>query len=192
MFQHRTVVLAFAAATTIGLLPTASGAADQKPVFDLSAPGHREWSFLGKKNVGFNPTVPGCDGGNLSPALQWSKAPAATKSFAIVLVDLSGNPPLGFVHWVAYGIPASKTGLKEGEASKPSSEFTGGKSGIGRDTYFGPCPPAGEKAHPFTFVLMATDLAPGALGPGLTREELATALRGHIVGRTTLVLRYGG
>jgi hypothetical protein len=192
MVHHRMAALAFAAATATGLLPSASGAAGMKPVFELTAPGHKEWTPLAKKNAGNNPTVPGCDGGNQSPALHWSNVPANTKSFAIVLIDLGGNPPQGFVHWVAYGIPASKSGLKEGEASKPSHEFTGGKSGIGRDTYFGPCPPAGEKAHPFTFVLMATDLAPGALEPGMTRDDLAAALKGHIVGRTTLVLRYGG
>jgi Raf kinase inhibitor-like YbhB/YbcL family protein len=192
MPYHRTAAAALLAMAGTALLPMPSGAAGAKPVFDLSAPGHKEWTFLAKKNAGNNPTVPGCNGGNESPALRWSNAPANTKSFAIVLIDLSGNPPLGFVHWVAYGIPAGKTSLKEGEASKPSNEFIGGKSGIGRDTYFGPCPPAGEKAHPFTFVLMATDLEPKALSPGLTRDDLATALKGHIVGRTTLVLRYGG
>jgi hypothetical protein len=38
---------------------------------------------------------------------------------------------------------------------------------------------------------MATDLAPDALTPGLTRDDLATALKGHILDRTTFVLRYG-
>lgn len=57
--------------------------------------------------------------------------------------------------------------------------------------YFGPCPPPGAKAHPFTFMVMATDLEPGSLQPGMTLADLATALKGHIIDRTTLVLRYG-
>ncbi len=195
MTQPKVAGLAIAgalAALAASMPETPSAAADSKPVFDLVSPGLKEWDFLPKKNAGNNPTAPGCDGGNLSPALSWSGAPADTKSYAIVLVDLGANPPTGFVHWVAYGIAANKTGFAEGEASKPSGTFVGGRSGIGRETYFGPCPPATDKVHPYTFVLMATDLAPGALKAGMTRDELAAALKGHIVARTTLVLRYGG
>lgn len=85
----------------------------------------------------------------------------------------------------------SKTSLTEGEASKPSSEFKGGKNTPGTELYFEPCPPLGAKAHPYTFRVMATDLAPDALAAGMTRDELAVALKGHIIDRTTLVLRYG-
>jgi Raf kinase inhibitor-like YbhB/YbcL family protein len=195
MAHHRIagLMLAAASAAALSVIPASSGtAADKKPVFDLSAPGHQEWSRFAKKNTGNNPDFRGCDGGNVSPALRWSGPPAATKSFAIVLVDLSGSPPLGVAHWVAYDIAASKTGLNEGEASQPSNAFKSGKNGFGLVGYFGPCPPAGEKAHPYTFVLMATDLAPGTLTAGMTRDELAAALKGHIIGRTTLVLRAGG
>lgn len=189
MIQYRSGKLALAFAAAASVMPgSPSDAADKKPIFDLSSPSHQEWSSLTERNAANDP---GCGGQNVSPALSWSGAPAATKSYAIVLVDLAGNPPLGFVHWVAYDIPASKTSVKEGEASQPSSGFKGGKSGVGRDAYFGPCPPPGEKAHPYTFVLMATDLAPGTLNAGMTREELAAALKGHVVDRTTLVLRYG-
>jgi Raf kinase inhibitor-like YbhB/YbcL family protein len=180
------------AAAAMSVAPAATGiAADQKPVFDLHVTGLQEWSPLPKKFAGNDPRF-GCDGGNTSPPLAWSNPPANAKSFAIVLFDPMGNPPLGFVHWVAYDIPATMTGLKEGEGSQPSSAFKGGKNSLGADVYFGPCPPAAEKAHPFTFILMATDLAPGTLAAGMTREELAAALKGHIVGRTTLVQRYGG
>ncbi len=44
--------------------------------------------------------------------------------------------------------------------------------------YFGPCTPPGPQHH-YTFVLIATDLEPGALQPGLTREDLPKALDGH-------------
>lgn len=159
--------------------------------FDLRSPEFREFSSLTRKNAGNNPKLAGCDGGNISPPLAWSDAPAGTKSYAIELFDAAGNSPLGFVHWLAYGIPAAKKSLKAGEASAPSPSIVGGKSMVGKDTYFGPCPPLGAKPHPYIFLLMATDLAPDALLPGLTRDELAEALKGHILDRTTLVLRYG-
>jgi Raf kinase inhibitor-like YbhB/YbcL family protein len=182
----------FAAAAAMSIVPATTGAAaDKKPVFDLHAAGLKEWGFLPEKNGGNNPRF-GCDGGNTSPALSWSNPPANTKSFAIVLFDPGGNPPLGFVHWVAYDIPSTMKGLKEGEASQASSAFKSGKNETGAEVYFGPCPPATDKAHPYTFILMATDLAPGTLNAGLTRDELAAALKGHIVGCTTLVQRYGG
>jgi Raf kinase inhibitor-like YbhB/YbcL family protein len=98
---------------------------------------------------------------------------------------------VGFVHWVAYDLPAKKTSLKEGEASAPSSEFKGGKNGAGSETYFGPCPPFGEKPHPYVITLTATDLEPGTLKPGMTRDELGAALAGHIKGSTSLVARSG-
>jgi phosphatidylethanolamine-binding protein (PEBP) family uncharacterized protein len=52
--------------------------------------------------------------------------------------------------------------------------------------YFGPCTPAGAPHH-YTFTLMATDLEPKALAPGLTREELIKALDGHVKNATGLI-----
>jgi Raf kinase inhibitor-like YbhB/YbcL family protein len=188
MTKFRLLHLAAAAALTAAMLAGPASAADQKPVFNLVAPGHKEFTHLSKKNAG---NAPNCGGDNVSPALSWSGAPAATKSFAIALLDPASPSLSNFVHWLAYDIPANKTSLKEGEASKPSTEFKSGKNGPGKEGYFGPCPPAGQKAHPFTFLLLATDLAPGALQPGMTRDELAAALKDHVIDRTTLVLPYG-
>ena len=51
------------------------------------------------------------DGKNVSPALMWSGAPAATKQFALVMDDPDVPMPGGFVHWVVYKIPATAKGL---------------------------------------------------------------------------------
>jgi Raf kinase inhibitor-like YbhB/YbcL family protein len=49
---------------------------------------------------------------DVSPAINWTGAPAGTQSFAIVLQDLlflqNGSP---FTHWAMWNIPASATGL---------------------------------------------------------------------------------
>jgi phosphatidylethanolamine-binding protein (PEBP) family uncharacterized protein len=45
-------------------------------------------------------------GSSSSPALAWTGAPAATKSYAIVVTDVDAWGPAGFLtHWIAYGIP---------------------------------------------------------------------------------------
>jgi len=97
--------------------------------------------------------------------------PEGTRSFAILMEDPEGRGGAGVHHWVAYGIPASVTGFAEGEVSKTSDKYVGGKSTQGVPNYSGPCTPAGSPHH-YTFILIATDLDPKELPPGLTREEL--------------------
>ena len=73
---------------------------------------------------------------------------------------------------VVYGIPADVRGFAEGELSKPSDKFVGGKATQGTGIYNGPCTPANVQPHHYTFVLVATDFEPKELPPGLTRDEL--------------------
>lgn len=181
-----------AAAIVAAAAPASAQAPAAKPkVFNVTSTDVKDGGKLLRKFAGKNPNVKSCDGENISPALRWSNVPDGTKSFAIVMVDPVPRGGLGFVHWVAYDIPAGKTSLKQGEGSKPSSEFKGGKGGTGGDTYFGPCPPLGDKPHPYVITVIATDLAPGNLKDGLTRDELGAALAGHVKGQTNLVARYG-
>jgi phosphatidylethanolamine-binding protein (PEBP) family uncharacterized protein len=51
---------------------------------------------------------------------------------------------------VVDGIPASVTGLAEGELSQTSDKFVGGKSTMGRAVYFGPGTPPNTDWHHFT------------------------------------------
>jgi phosphatidylethanolamine-binding protein (PEBP) family uncharacterized protein len=46
-----------------------------------------------------------CGGQNLAPALSWTNVPAATKSFAFAVVDVSAPIAGGFIHWVATTSP---------------------------------------------------------------------------------------
>jgi Raf kinase inhibitor-like YbhB/YbcL family protein len=135
-----------------------------------------------------NPAMPNpnCVGQNVSPQLSWSGAPAGTKSFAIEMVDPEGRGGLGVFHWVAYGIPANVMSFAEGEVSKASDKYVGGKSTQGVGNYSGPCTPPGSPHH-YTFKVIATDLDPKELPPGLTLPELDAKLAGHAKGAAGLV-----
>ena len=164
---------------------SASGA-HAKDFFMLSSPSFKDGGALATKNAGDNKSNPNCVGENVSPALNWYHAPEGTKSFALMMFDPEGRPPTGVSHFVAYGIAPSVTSFEQGEMSKPSDKFVSGESTMKMGTYFGPCTPAGAPHH-YTFTLIATDLEPTALKPGLTRDELIKALDGHAKMATGLI-----
>jgi Raf kinase inhibitor-like YbhB/YbcL family protein len=172
---------AFALAALCG-----AGNALAQGVFSLSSPDFKDGERLALKNAGNNKANPNCLGENVSPTLNWSNPPAGTKSYALLMFDPEGRPPGGVSHWVAYGIPVSVTGFAEGEVSKPSDKYVGGLGTAKLSNYTGPCTPAGPLHH-YTFTLIATDLEPAALQPGLTREELIKALEGHAKQSTGLI-----
>ena len=93
----------------------------------------------------------------------------------MLMEDPEGRGGAGVHHWVAYGIPASVTSFAEGEVSKLSDKYVGGKSTQGVGNFSGPCTPPGTPHH-YTFVVIATDLDPKELPPGMTREEFLAKL----------------
>lgn len=158
--------------------------------FSLTSSAFPDGGMLATKNAGDNKANKNCVGQNVSPPMQWSNAPADTKSYALLMVDPEGRNGLRVIHWLAYGIPASVTGFAEGETSKPSDKYVGGKGTNGFSNYQGPCTPPGTTEHHYTFTLIATDLAPGALKPGLTYDELLAALKDHAKGATGMIGRF--
>jgi Raf kinase inhibitor-like YbhB/YbcL family protein len=157
--------------------------------FTVTSSGFSDGGMLTAKQAADDP-MRMCGGQNISPPLQWSNVPAGTKSFAIVLLDPDGRLGEGVVHWIAYGIPANVTSFAEGEMTKQSEKFVGGKGTRNNALYIGPCPPVGDAPHHYVFTVIATDLEPTALKPGLTREEFYTALAGHGKGGASIVGKY--
>jgi phosphatidylethanolamine-binding protein (PEBP) family uncharacterized protein len=159
-------------AAAAGLLVLA-GSAHAAEVFTITSSAFKDGTLLSKKNAGANKTNPNC------------VAPAGTTSFALVMTDPEGRG-IGVDHWIAYGIPASVTSFAEGETSKPSDKYVGGIGTAKQSIYLGPCTPPGSPHH-YTFVLIATDLDPKALPPGLTKPELFDKLNGHVKGSTGII-----
>ena len=148
----------------------------QAKFFELSSTTFKDGQMFPQKVVNNTAGSPNCVGENVSPQLSWANPPAGTKSFAITMVDPEGRGGGGVNHWVAYGIAPDVTSLAEGEASKASPKFVGGKGSGGKDVFQGPCTPPNVQPHHYTIVIVATDFEPKELPPGLTREELVAKI----------------
>ena len=129
-----------------------------------------------------------CDGANVSPPLEWGPAPADTKSFALICDD--PDAPMGtWVHWVYYDMPAGVIRLPENLAPD-EHPLCGGTHGINdfrKIGYGGPCPPGGT--HRYYFKIYALDVMLN-LPPGAAKQEILTAMRGHILGQAQLMGKY--
>ena len=125
--KHQVASLLFAGAMALAL----GGQANAQAAFTITSSSFKDGERLAVKMAGNNKSNPNCVGENVSPALSWANPPAGTKSYALMMFDPEGRPPGGVSHWVAYGIPVSVTGFAEGEASKQTDKYVGGKK-IGR------------------------------------------------------------
>jgi len=169
----------FAASIMTLALCFTTAAADAAELFTLKSTTFADGKIMPKKvanSTANMPNNPNCVGANVSPQLSWSNVPDGTKSFVLLMIDPEGRGGAGVNHWVAYGIPASVTGFAEDEVSKQTDKYVGGKSTQGVAFYSGPCTPPNQMAHHYTFALIATDLAPTELAPGLTKEEVTAKL----------------
>ncbi len=148
---------------------------------ELTSPAFKEGESIPSRHT--------CDGEDASPALKWSGVPGDAKSLALICDD--PDAPAGtWVHWVLYDLPPSVTELPE---ALPASEVTpqGAKQGTNdfrRVGYGGPCPPPG-KPHRYFFKLYALDAVLN-LKPRATKQELESAIKGHVLAEGQLMGTY--
>jgi hypothetical protein len=183
------IFIGFLLVSLFPCLPCAADDGTPAGTFSLTSTAFEDNGHLAKKFAGDDKSNANCVGENISPPFSWSNPPAGTKSYALLMVDPEGRNGLTVVHWVAYGIPASIMGFAEGEVSKESPKYVGGKGTRNQSHYVGPCTPPGDWHH-YTFTLIATDLEPKALQPGMTRDELLAALNGHVLGAAGRIGRF--
>jgi Raf kinase inhibitor-like YbhB/YbcL family protein len=138
------------------------------------------------------PTECTCEGADTSPRLEWSGAPAGTKSFALIVDDPDAPDPaapkMTWVHWVLYNLPPEADHLPE--AVKPGALPAGTKEGKNdwkRTGYGGPCPPVGR--HRYFFKLYALDAPLPELG-NPTKAELEKAMKPHVLATAELIGTY--
>ena len=133
-----------------------------------------------------------CDDEDVSPALEWSGAPAGTKSFALIVDDPDAPDPKApkrvYVHWVLYNLPPTAPGLPEGVSADQLPRGTrDGTNDWKRTGYGGPCPPIGR--HRYFFKLYALDTQLSDLGAA-TKADVEGAMRGHVLEQAELMGTY--
>jgi hypothetical protein len=155
-----------------------------KTIMQLTSP-----SFENQKRIGKQFT---CDGEDISPALEWSGAPAGTKSLALIVDDPDApdpaNPRMTWVHWILYNIPATVGLLPEGVHGKDLPQGTlPGLNDWKKTGYGGPCPPIGK--HRYFHKLYALDtVLPDLTRP--TKAALEKAMQGHVLAKAEIIGLY--
>lgn len=90
----------------------------------------------------------GCSGQNQSPVLQWSGAPAGTKSFALTVYDPDAPTGSGWWHWFVLDIAADTTQLAANAGARGGAQLPKGarhvRNDYGLSEFGGFCP------HPAT------------------------------------------
>jgi Raf kinase inhibitor-like YbhB/YbcL family protein len=125
------------------------------------------------------------EGNNVSPALSWTGAPAATRELALFCDDPDAPRKDPWVHWILYSLPGGTTRLGEG-ANGGARE---GKNDFGDRGWGGPLPPPGHGTHHYRFTIFALD-APLSLAAGASRAEFEKAIAGHVLAQGNLTGTY--
>jgi Raf kinase inhibitor-like YbhB/YbcL family protein len=139
----------------------------------------------------------GCNGGNISPALNWSGAPAGTKSFAVSMFDPDAPTGSGFWHWVVFNIPPGTTSFAKGTGDVKKKLMPKGaiqsRTDLGTDGYGGPCPPAGDKPHRYEITVFAVDVdkLPFAKNHNASAAMVGFDLHFHTLAKATLTGLFG-
>jgi Raf kinase inhibitor-like YbhB/YbcL family protein len=121
--------------------------------------------------------------GNNFPGVEWTKGPAATKSYAIIMQDsgmvMRGSPIL---HWSIVNIPADVLKLSAGmkPEEKPSTAIYGPNYRGATQPYLGPRTPPGPK-HRYHIQVLALDTTlPVDFAPK-SYDELIAPLKDHVI-----------
>ncbi len=120
-----------------------------------------------------------CQGGNVSPELHWSGAPAGTKSFAVTLFDPDARDGAGWWHWLLFDIDAKTKSLPAGAGDAVGIS---GKNSFGDLGYSGPCPPRDDKPHRYVFTVYALDIDRLPIEGRFTGAQVLDAIQGHVLG----------
>ncbi len=138
----------------------------------------------------------GCHGGNVSPSLHWTNPPPGTKSFAITVYDPDAPTGSGWWHWVMFDIPADVRSLPKGAGDSGSGKAPEGaiqsRTDFGKPGYGGPCPPAGDRPHRYTFTVHALKVARlDGLDQNASAAMVGFMVNANQIGKASIQATYG-
>jgi Raf kinase inhibitor-like YbhB/YbcL family protein len=130
----------------------------------------------------------------VSPELAWTHVPSTVVSFTLIMHDTDAAPRRGVddnLHWLAFNIPASATGLPEGvPATATLADGTIQVKNLrGAVGYLGPGAGAAGPYHHYTWELYALDIMLD-LTPDATRADVLKAMNGHVVAKGATFARF--
>src|SRR5580658_5665926 len=136
-------------------------------------------------------------GAELSPAIQWSGAPAGTASYVLIFHDVDtvvNNSTDGLLHWMLWNIPGTATGVTQGRPDGFEWEDGTRQISVSGSRYRGPGAPAAGPIHHYVMELFALDTmldvkvnlqGPQEANPNTQaiRASIMQAMAGHIRGK---------
>ncbi len=136
-----------------------------------------------------------CGGGNRSPALAWSGAPARARSFAVTVFDTDARGGAGWWHWLVIDIPATIRGLPANAGATGGAQLPAGalpvRNSFGSVAYGGPCPPPGDAPHHYVFTVYALKTPRLALPADAATAAADAAIRADAIATARFTARYG-
>lgn len=134
----------------------------------------------------------GCTGGNVSPQLSWSNAPAGTKSFAVTAYDPDAPTGSGWWHWVVFNVDKSVAEIKTGASLKamPKGAVESGTS-YGSKGFGGSCPPKGDKPHRYIFTVYALNTEKIEQNSDARPELIGFFINSHAIAKASIMAYYG-
>jgi Raf kinase inhibitor-like YbhB/YbcL family protein len=133
------------------------------------------------------------NGENMPPPLAWARGPSGTLSYVVLAEDSGVNRAEPIVHWIVYNIPGSARNLSlEGpmEGALPNGAMQG-KNVMGKMSYVGPKPPAGQ-THPYHFQVFALSTKLDIDPSNADRTAVLNAMKGRVIASGDVVGNYTG
>jgi Raf kinase inhibitor-like YbhB/YbcL family protein len=122
-----------------------------------------------------------CHGDRVSPPLDWSGAPADTKSLALV-VDDSSAPITPYIYWLVFNIQPGTTDIQEGALPTGARQAL---NSMGTMKYDAPCPRGHSHSYRFTVYALNRQVT---LPNGAPLLAAWTAIANATIGRGRIVV----
>lgn len=165
----------------------------RKPGLSLISPAFRDGDIIPNQYTGSSAVLP------ISPELQWTNVPDGTVTFALILDDQDNSlqkTTSMTLHWLIFNIPGTARGLPEDVPhlehladGSIQATLTGTRSIPARPGYKGMGAPAEGPYHHYVYWLFALDTKL-PLDSSASRDQVYSAINGHILDKAVLVSRF--